>query len=112
MATIIFNSDAAHAIQLVNYSRTTTYDKEQNDLVSNAYISLVPGTSTATFLNTLMPQTVSRITIRGDSGTNIYDLNDVQGRITSIQETYNGGDNFEMYVNFSSSEDLDADDGE
>lgn len=109
MATIIFNSVADKAATLLNYSRTTTYDESNNDLVSSAHMSIAPSANTASFLTGLMPTPITRITIKKDDGDIIYDLNDVSGRITSVQESYSGGDSFDMYVNFSSVDDLDDD---
>ncbi len=100
MAQIIFNGLSSKPFTLNSYNRTTTLDGA-NNISSTAYMQIIPDGSTIATLTSLMTQGINHILIKNDAGETIYVLGDLAGKITSMQEAFNGGERVEVYLNLT-----------
>ncbi len=93
MAKIILNNDE---FDFLGYNRNIYLNGE--DIVSTGYISSISGDNLDSKLNILMQETIESIIIKKDNDI-IYSINNLNAKIVSIDESYNGDDAINTNLN-------------
>ena len=93
MAKIILNEQE---FDFDGYSRNTYFN--DNTISSTGYIGNIQGANAANALAELGEDTITSISIKVDEDI-IYNLTDIDARITSIDESFNGVDRVNTNIN-------------
>jgi len=91
MATMIFNESLE--FEFGDYSRNTYFGGET--ISSDGYVNNIQGANIAAELEDFANEPITSIQIKKDNEV-IYNLTDIDARLTSINEGYNGD---RMYTN-------------
>ena len=86
MAKIILNNEE---FDFSGYNRSIYFSDE--NMTSNGYISNLRGTNVANRLSDLAQETITSITIKKDNDV-IYELDNIDAKINTMDESYNGDD--------------------
>ena len=86
MAKIILNNEE---FDFSGYNRSIYFSDE--NMTSNGYISNLRGTNVTNRLSDLAQETITSITIKKDNDV-IYELDDIDAKINTMDESYNGDD--------------------
>ena len=87
MAKIILNNEE---FDFQGYSRNTYFNEDT--MSGTGYISGVSGSNLATRIQALAFQPITSITIKKSDDTVIYSLENIDVKIQSVDEAYNGVD--------------------
>ena len=93
MATMIFNNTLE--FEFYDYSRNTYFNGES--VTSDGYVNNIQGANIAAELDDFADEPITSIQIKKDDEV-IYNLTDIDARLTSINEGYNGD---RMYTNIA-----------
>ena len=88
MVTMNFNGETAHKFGISSFNRNTTFS--DGVMNSYAYATVIPGTGTASYLQTAGLSEITRIQLRDENDAIIYDVNNLHARLTSIDESLDG----------------------
>lgn len=88
MAKIILNDEE---FAFSGYSRTTYFNADET-ISSSGYIGDLRGNNLATRISALAQEPITFLSIEKDDGTEIYTLNNINAKINSMDESYNGTD--------------------
>jgi hypothetical protein len=84
MTKLVLNNQATNAFEIRSYSRNTSF--EDGSMNSYIYINM-SGSVDLSPLNEIGMNGVTSIALLNDNNETFYNLNNINGRITSIDET-------------------------
>ena len=95
MTKLVLNNQTTNVYEIRSYSRNTSFDN--NSMNSYIYVSMNGGTDLSP-LNAIGMSGVTAISLLNDNDEVFYTLNNINGRITSIDESL---ENNNIFINMN-----------